>query len=91
MPTEDKNWHLSKTVPVSFILAIIGQTLALVWFVASMNSGIENNLRDIDRHEMRIAVLENTVQAQAVTMGRMDENIKAIRVAVESMAVGLTK
>lgn len=91
MPTEDKNWHLSKTVPVSFILAIIGQTLALVWFVASMNSGIENNLRDIDRHEMRIAVLENTVQAQAVTMGRMDENIKAIRVAVESMAVGRTK
>tara|TARA_R110000868_G_scaffold4057_1_gene24779 strand:+ start:649 stop:924 length:276 start_codon:yes stop_codon:yes gene_type:complete len=91
MPTEDKNWHLSKTVPVSFILAIIGQTLALVWFVASMNSGIENNLRDLDRHEMRIAVLENTVQAQAVTMGRMDENIKAIRVAVESMAVGRTK
>ena len=91
MPTEDKNWHLSKTVPVSFILAIIGQTLALVWFVASMNSGIENNLRDLDRHEMRIAVLENTVQAQAVTMGRMDENIKAIRVAVESMAVGRIK
>ena len=60
MPTEDKNWHLSKTVPVSFILAIIGQTLALVWFVASMNSGIENNLRDLDRHAVESMAVGRT-------------------------------
>lgn len=82
----DESWHLSKSVPVTFITAIVGQTIALVWFVASLNSGIQINTRELVRHETRIQNLEISVQAQAVTMGRMDENIKAIRQAVEKMA-----
>lgn len=79
-------WHLSKSVPVSFILAIVGQTVALVWFVASLNSDLDTNTRELVRHETRIQNLEISVQNQAITMGRMDENIKAIRDAVEKMA-----
>jgi hypothetical protein len=79
-------WHLSKSVPVSFILAIIGQTVALVWFVATMNNSIDTNAKDIVRHEARIEGLENIVQNQAVISARMDENIKAIRESVERMA-----
>lgn len=79
-------WHLSKSVPVSFILAIVGQTVALVWFVASLNNDLDTNTRELVRHETRIQNLEISVQNQAVTMGRMDENIKAIRDAVEKMA-----
>ena len=79
-------WHLSKSVPVSFILAIVGQTVALVWFVASLNNSLETNTRELVRHETRIQNLEISVQNQAITMGRMDENIKAIRDAVEKMA-----
>ena len=79
-------WHLSKSVPVSFILAILGQTVALVWFVASLNNGLDTNTRELVRHETRIQNLEISVQNQAITMARMDENIKAIRDAVEKMA-----
>ena len=82
----DDSWHLSKSVPLTFILAIVGQTVALVWFVASLNNGIQVNTRELVRHETRIQNLEISVQNQAVTMGRMDENIKAIRNAVEKMA-----
>ena len=83
---EQQPWHLSKTVPVSFILAIITQTAALVWFVSALNSGVEANAKDILRHDTRIETLQNIVQGQAVALGRMDENIKAIRAAVEKMA-----
>ena len=83
---EEQPWHLSKTVPVSFILAIITQTAALVWFVSALNSGVEANAKDIVRHDTRIETLQNIVQGQAVALGRMDENIKAIRAAVEKMA-----
>ena len=79
-----ENWHLSKSVPISFILAIICQTGALVWFVASMSNGIENNAKDILRHDTRIQSLEAVVQDQAVTMARIDENIKAIRKMIEA-------
>ena len=80
-------WHLSKSIPATFILAIVGQTIALVWFVSALNSDIQTNAREIVRHENRLIALENIVQSQAVTMARMDENIKAIRVAVENMSM----
>ncbi len=79
----DQPWHLNKSIPLTFILAIIGQTVALVWFVASLNSDIQTNTREIVRHETRLIALEGIVQVQAVTMGRMDENIKAIRQMME--------
>ena len=85
---EDTPWHLNRSIPLTFILAIIGQTIALVWFVSSLNSSIDNNTRDIMRHEARINTLEKVVQQQAVTMGRIDENIKSIRMMMESSRNG---
>ena len=82
----NEEWHLSKSVPVSFILAILGQTVALVWFVANLNNDLDTNTRELVRHETRIQNLEISAQNQAITMGRMDENIKAIRDAVEKMS-----
>lgn len=76
-------WHLSRSVPISFIVAIICQTGALVWFVASMNSGIETNAREIVRHDTRLQTLETTVQTQAIAIARIDENIRAIRDMME--------
>ena len=80
---KDQPWHLNKSIPLTFIMAIIGQTVALVWFVSSLNSDIQSNTREIVRHETRLIALEGIVQVQAVTMGRMDENIKAIRQMME--------
>lgn len=76
-------WHLSKSVPVTFILAILFQTIALVWYVSSLDNAIENNTRDLMRQEVRLEALEDIVQTQALTMVRMDENIKAIREMME--------
>lgn len=89
MSEEDmnKSWHLSKSIPLTLIFAIACQTVALIWFVASLRSDVDNNARELVRQDTRISSLEEIVQNQAVTMGRMDENIKAIRDAVESMAV----
>ncbi len=80
---KEQPWHLNKSIPLTFILAIIGQTVALVWFVASLNNDIQSNTRELVRHETRLIALEGIVQVQAVTMGRMDENIKAIRQMME--------
>lgn len=79
----NENWHLSKSVPISFIVAIIGQTIALVWFFASLSSSVESNAKDIIKHDTRIESLENSVQGQAVMLARIDENLKAIRALIE--------
>ena len=81
-----ESWHLSKSVPITFIVAIVMQTVALVWYVSTLDSSIKQNARDITKHEARIEALEKTVQSQAVTLGRIDETLKAIRDLVEQMA-----
>ena len=70
------------------MLAILGQTIALVWFVADLNNDIQTNTREIVRHETRLIALENIVQTQAVTMARIDENIKSIREMMEESRKG---
>ena len=81
-----EGWHLSKSVPVTFILAIVMQTVALVWYVSTLDAAIKNNSRELARQEARLETVEKIVQSQAVMLGRIDENIKAIRSSVEKMA-----
>ena len=83
---KNKDWHLSKSIPLTLIFAIACQTVALIWFVASLRSDVDNNAKELVRQDTRISSLEENVQSQAVTMGRMDENIKAIRTTVEMLA-----
>lgn len=82
----DSQWHLSKSVPITFILAIIMQTIALIWFVATLRNDVDINKTEIIRLETRTENLEDIVQSQAVTLARMDENLKSIRVILEGMA-----
>ena len=82
-----QGWHLSKSVPATFVLAILVQTVGLVWYMSSLDANVPTNAREIARQEIRINEIEEKSQIQAVTMARMDENIKAIRVAVEKMSM----
>lgn len=86
MMSSEESWHLSKSIPLTLIFAIICQTIALIWFVASLRGDVDSAQRELIKQDTRISTLEQVVQNQAVTMGRMDENIKAIRDAVEAMA-----
>ena len=81
------SWHLSKSVPATFILAIVLQTVGLVWYMSSLDANVTTNAREIARQEIRINEIEKTAQLQAVMLGRIDENIKAIRDAVDKMQV----
>ena len=85
MDTND-SWHLSKSVPLGLIIGLITQGAAIVWTVSMMMSDIESNRKDITETQMRVSRLETSVQNQAVSMARIDENIKAIRTAVEKMS-----
>ena len=84
--TKEDSWHLSKGVPLSFILAIACQTVALIWFVATLRNDVDANANELLRLETRTQSLETIVQSQAVTLGRIDENIKSIRMILDSMA-----
>lgn len=82
----EQEWHLSRSVPISLIFAIACQTVALIWFVATLRNDVDANETEIVKLETRVTRLDDIVQSQAVTLGRMDENIKSIRIILEGMA-----
>lgn len=79
----DDPWHLSRSVPITFIFAIACQTIALIWFVATLRNDVDTNRDQILRLDVRASALEAIVQTQAVTLARIDENIKGIRQYLE--------
>jgi len=87
MITESQeSWHLSKSVPITLIFGLITQGAAIVWTVSMMMGDIERNRVSISEMQNRVTKIEEAVHDQAVSMARIDENIKAIRQAVEAMA-----
>jgi len=82
----EDSWHLSKSVPITLIFGLLVQGAAIVWTVSMMMSDIEANRNDIMSLEQRMARIETSVHEQAVSLARIDENIKAIRSSVEKMA-----
>jgi len=54
--------------------------------MAGLDSSVETNMRDIARHEIRIAKLETSAQELSLMNARIDENIKSIRLTLEKMA-----
>ena len=82
----NEQWHLSKSVPISFLFGLMVQTATIIWFIAGLNSSVETNTREIDRHEVRLQNLEAIVQTQAVAIARMDENIQAIREMLQDLS-----
>lgn len=86
MTDKEDSWHLSKSVPLQVIVGLFIQAGAIVWTVSMMMSDIEKNMQDIMVLEITVSELETVVQSQQVSLARIDENIKAIRDAVERMA-----
>jgi hypothetical protein len=86
MTKDEDNWHLSRSVPITLIFGLIAQAAAIVWTVSMMMSDIERNSEEIMRLQSRMSIVEDATQRQAVSMARIDENIKAIRQSVEKMA-----
>ena len=77
------NWHLSKSVPLGLIFGLIAQGGAIVWTASMMMSDIERNRSSIDRVDLLVTLAEDLMHEQSVAIGRIDENIKAIRDYVE--------
>jgi len=82
----DESWHLSKSVPISFIVAIIIQTFSIGWFMSDMGNRIEQNTKDIARQEVLVNTMREQSQNHAIALARIDENLKVIREALEKMA-----
>lgn len=87
----------SNLIPVfGLIGALMVQTATIAWMMSQMNAGINDNRSHIGRVESRQSAMiqqlshrvddnQKTSGEQAVQLGRIDENVKAVRQGVEEI------
>ena len=72
-------WHLDKRVPIALIFVLITQFAAGAYVAGKMNSQIQTLDRDIETNSRTIELMRTNSQAQAVQLGRIEENIIGLR------------
>lgn len=75
-PVSRENWHLSKSVPISLIFALLIQAGAVVWHGSQWTAAIAQNTRDIDQLRSENVVIARSVQDQAIQLARIEENTR---------------
>ena len=78
-----EDWHLSRSVPITLIVTIFIQTVAVVWFASELRFDVNRNKEDILETRTRLTLVENSLGRQAITLGRIDENLEEIRRTLE--------
>lgn len=85
MAERDNQWHLSKSIPLSLIFAMVVQAAGIIWYVSQVDYQVKNNKEDILKMEIVVDSLETSVNDQAVQLGRIEENVTATRKTLERL------
>jgi hypothetical protein len=87
----EAHWTVDKRVPLALILALMGQTIGVVWWAASLQS-------TISEHGRRIVVMEAadarmTTEAQRVSeqLARLDERMAAQTAILRRIEEGVNR
>jgi len=78
---------IKTSIPLTVLVGLGVQAVAIIWSASMMYSDIQANANEIAKISVRTLALEKAVQDQAVSLARIDENIKAIRKSVDSIAL----
>ena len=70
---------MDKRVPIALIAGLFLQAATFGWWASQIDSRVETNTRDIGRVERQIEAIVAASQAQAVQLGRIEENISGLR------------
>lgn len=82
---------IKTSIPLTVLVGLGVQAVAIIWSASMMYSDIQANANEIAKISVRTLALERAVQGQAVSLARIDENIKAIRKSVDSIALANLK
>ena len=80
-----KDWHLSKNVTLSLILAIGVQFTYFVGFISDLEAKTISHDVEIAKHDTRIMKLEESSHNQAVSLARIEEHLRHLRVTVDRL------
>tara|TARA_R110002012_G_scaffold34271_1_gene99203 strand:- start:17085 stop:17333 length:249 start_codon:yes stop_codon:yes gene_type:complete len=73
-------------IPLSTIVIVLIQIVAMVAFATNLQADIDKTEVEVVRHDARLNAIESTMNSQEVTLARMDENLKHIRLSLDKIS-----
>ena len=78
---DENAWHLDKRVPIALIATIVMQSMAAVWWAASMQArldALEKNLTAQSSNESRLVRLEQVTTMQTQSLSRIEDKLDRV-------------
>lgn len=80
-----EQWHLSKSVPVSILFALILQAGAFVWTISSMQGNVDRNTQDIRRVADEVKAIQVSSSEQAQQLARIEERLLGVQSSIDRL------
>ncbi len=80
--TKDSQWHLSKSIPISFLVVIVLQTFSAVWWAATINQKVNENSNEdvkqwvrIEKNEEILQDIKSNSRATTAILERVEDDV----------------
>ena len=73
-----EGWHLNKSVPVAIILTILGQFLIGLWFIAKLDSKVEEQALRLAKTEAQISTIDREARDFGTRIVRIEEKTSSM-------------
>jgi low affinity Fe/Cu permease len=74
----DDAWHLDKKVPVAIIVVLIGQFLLGLWFIAKLDSKVEEQAARLAKTEAQVSVIDREAREFGNRIVRIEEKTSSM-------------
>ncbi len=75
---QNEAWHLDKKVPVAIILVLVGQFLGGLWFLAKLDSKIEEQANRIAKTEAQVSIIDREARDFGTRIARIEEKTSSM-------------
>ncbi len=74
----DESWHLDKKVPVAIIVVLVGQFLLGLWFIAKLDSKVEEQAARLAKTEAQVSVIDREAREFGNRIVRIEEKTSSM-------------
>jgi low affinity Fe/Cu permease len=74
----DESWHLDKKVPVAIIVVLVGQFLLGLWFIAKLDSKVEEQAARLAKTEAQVNVIDREAREFGNRIVRIEEKTSSM-------------
>jgi TolA-binding protein len=77
--TEQKAWHVDRTINLSIVFMFVAQFAGGVWWVSGVSNRLETAIVANERQDNRITTIESIQNSQAVNSATLTAQLTALR------------